>query len=168
MMNPTLSLTFFTPRIAKQDNGCARTSGGVLNGLGRPTTSPRGAILIMVLVALALLAALGGTLLRWASMEHKLLRSQAEAGQARWLAEAGVERAAARLAHDLKYAGETWDIAAADLPAGAAARVRIVVKPLAGHADRSSIVVDVEYPLESDVASRVHKEAVFPIQAEET
>lgn len=167
MMNPMLSLNVFTPRIAKQDNGFPSPSDRFLNGLGRPKTSPRGAILIMVLVALALLAALGGTLLRWASMEHKLLRSQAEAGQARWLAEAGVERAAAQLTDDLKYAGETWDIAAADLPAGAA-RVRIVVKPLAGDADRSSIVVDVEYPLESDVASRVHKEVVFPIQAEET
>ena len=46
------------------------------------------------------------------------MREQAFRHQARWLAEAGIERAAARLATEAEYRGETWQISAAELPAG--------------------------------------------------
>lgn len=127
----------------------------------------RGAVLIMALVALAILAALGGTLLRWAAMEHKLLRSQEQASQARWLAEAGVERAAAQLARDSNYSGETWDVSASDLPSGEAVRVRIRVTPVEEEDGQHSIDVVVEYPLGWDSASRAHREMILKAQVEE-
>lgn len=133
----------------------------------RLPTPRRGVVLIAALVCLALIAALGGTLLRWAAMEHTLLRSQAQASQARWLAEAGAQRAAAQLARDANYKGETWNIAAADLPSGEAARVGIAVSAADGEGGRRSIEVDAEYPLDSGVASRAHKEMVFQLPAEE-
>lgn len=132
----------------------------------RQQPTRRGAVLIMALVCLALIAALGGTLLRWAALEHKLLRSQEQASQARWLAEAGLERAAARLARDAGYTGETWEIAPADLPSAEAARVRLSVTPVAGQDERRSIEVDVEYPLEAGGATRVHKEVVVQAPSE--
>jgi hypothetical protein len=128
----------------------------------------RGAVLIMALVCLALIAALGGTLLRWAAIEHKLLRSQERASQAHWLAEAGLERAAANLSRDAGYKGETWDVAAADLPSGEAARVRMNVTPVAGEDGRRSIEVDVEYPLDAAIVTRVHKEIVLQAPSEKT
>ena len=131
--------------------------------------SRRGAVLVMALVCLALITAIGGALLRWALMEHKLLRSREQASQARWLAEAGVERAAARLAaakgaageqgQPVDYAGETWLVPAADLPDGGSARVRLRVVPM--EEGRRSIEVEVEYPFESGTPVRAHKQVVY-------
>ncbi len=133
----------------------------------RQKVENRGAVLIMALVALALIAALGGTLIRWAAMEHKLLRSQEEAGQARWLAEAGIERAAARLARDADYTGEVWEIAVADLPSGEAARVHVTARPVEDEDGRYSIEVDVEYPLEGGADARAHRKVIFQTPAKE-
>ncbi|HVA45200.1 MAG TPA: hypothetical protein VNH11_02340 [Pirellulales bacterium] len=124
----------------------------------------RGVVVMMALVCLVLATAMGGTLLRWAAMEHKLLRSRERESQARWLAEAGIERAAARLAEERDYRGETWEVAAADLPAGEAAKVRLRVAAI--DEGRRSIEVDVEYPSESVEAVRVHKEIVYQPQPE--
>ena len=123
----------------------------------------RGAVLIMALVCLVLVTVMGGTLLRWAVMEHKLLRSRDEESQARWLAEAGVERAAARLANDPEYTGETWDIAAAELPTAQPARVRMQVTPVDGQPRQRSIEVEVEYPYESGAPARVHKTITYQL-----
>jgi hypothetical protein len=121
--------------------------------------SRRGAVLIMALVCLALITAIGGALVRWALMEHNLLRSREQASQARWLAEAGIELAAAKLATAQDYAGETWLVPAADLPEGQSARVRVQVVPI--EAGRRSIEVEVEYPLEAATPVRVHKQVVY-------
>lgn len=123
----------------------------------------RGAVLIMALVGLVLLTVIGGTLLRWIAMEHKLLRSREQANQARWLAEAGIERAAARLADAEDYAGETWQIAATDLPAGKSARVRLQVATVDDQPRQRSIEVDVEYPSEADLPARIHKQIVYQL-----
>ena len=135
----------------------------------RGCPSRRGVVLIMALVCLALITAIGGALLRWALMEHNLLRSREQASQARWLAEAGVERAAAKLAsaeesaeqevQPTGYTGETWLVPAVDLPDGRSARVRVEVAPMEG--GRRSIEVEVEYPFESGTPVRVHKRVVY-------
>src|SRR5487761_1135988 len=117
--------------------------------LAVPRSRRRGAVLIMALVCLVLVTALGGALLRWAAMEHKFLRSRDQQSQARWLAEAGVERAAARMAGDARYTGEVWKVAAGELPAGETARVRLQVTVIEGQPRQRSIEVDVEYPFES-------------------
>jgi hypothetical protein len=117
----------------------------------------RGAVLILALVCLAIVGVISGTLLRWALMEHDLLRSREQASQARWLAEAGVERAAARLAESADYRGESWLVPAADLPGGQAARVHLHIVPI--EEGGRSIEVEVEYPLES--SGRAHKQVVY-------
>ena len=115
----------------------------------------------MALVCLVVVVALSGTLVRWAAMEHKLLRAQEIESQARWLAEAGIERAAAQLAADADYSGDTWDIAATQLPSGEAVRVHVKVTPIEKRAQRSTIEVDVEYGLDGSVPAIVHKEVVY-------
>ena len=64
----------------------------------------------MVLVCLAVAAAISVVVVRQIATERQAVQMNHRSLQALWLAEAGVERAAARLAADPKYAGETWTI----------------------------------------------------------
>ena len=115
----------------------------------------------MALVGLVLMTIIGGTLLRWALMEHKLLAAREERSQALWLAESGTERAAAQLAQNQDYAGEKWLIDAAELPAGQAAIVEVRVSNIDGQPGRRSIDVDVEYPSDSKTPTRMHKTIAY-------
>ena len=66
--------------------------------------------------------------------------------QAQWLAEAGVERAAARLSADANYRGETWTISAKELAGANDGAVRINVEKDAGRANRRRVSVEADYP----------------------
>ena len=83
---------------------------------------------------------------RQALAERRAIEMSRSGLQALWLAEAGLERAAARLAADPKYAGETWTISAAELAAGDGAVVRIEVKAIADRPERRSVRVEADYP----------------------
>ena len=83
---------------------------------------------------------------RQAFAERRAIEMSCSGLQALWLAEAGVERAAARLAADPKYAGETWTISAAELAGGDGAVVRIEVKAIADRPERRSVRVEADYP----------------------
>jgi hypothetical protein len=134
----------------------------------------RGAILIVVLVCLAVAAAMSVVVVRQIAAERHVVQMNHRSLQALWLAEAGVERAAARLAADPKYAGETWTIPAEELAAGKrgqspfvhstrravpangdcplfpaaddGAVVRIQVETIAGQSERRSVRVEADYP----------------------
>lgn len=123
-----------------------------------------GAVLIMALVGLVLMTVIGGVLLRWALMEHKLLASREEQSQAVWLAETGIERAAAQLAQNADYAGEKCLIAAADLPADKAAVVQLRVSKIDGQPRRRSVDVDVEYPSDSKTPTRIRKTIIYQLR----
>ncbi len=127
----------------------------------------RGAVLIMTLVCLALATIIGGVLLRWVVMEHKLLASQAHESQARWLAEAGLERAAARLQSDAEYAGESWQIAASEMPSGHAARVELRIEAVEGEPRRRSIVAEAAYPTDAADPARVRKRIIYQLPRED-
>ncbi len=66
--------------------------------------------------------------------------------QAQWLAEAALERAAARLAKDSKYAGETWTVSAGEFVGRQGGAVKIRVGPDAGHPGRRVVRVEAYYP----------------------
>ena len=106
----------------------------------------RGAILVVVLVCLAVAAALSVVVVRQLAMEHHAVQMSQRSLQAWWLAEAGIERAAAQLATDPKYAGETWIIPAKELAAGDDGVVRIQVQTIAGRPERHSVRVEADYP----------------------
>jgi len=127
----------------------------------------RGAVLVMTLVCLALATLIGGVLLRWVVMEHKLLTTRADESQARWLAEAGLERAAARLAGDTGYAGETWQIAADELPSGHAGRVELRIEAVEDQPRRRSIVAEAVYPADTGLAARVRKQIIYQLPQED-
>jgi type II secretory pathway component PulK len=83
------------------------------------TSDRRGLVLIVVMVCLVVFATLCGVLLKLALVEQRQVRMQEWRLQAEWLAESGIERAAARLADSADYAGETWTVATQEFAEGA-------------------------------------------------
>ena len=108
-------------------------------------TKQRGAVLVVVLVCLMMATALFVLVVRQALAERRAIEMRCGGVQALWLAEAGVERAAARLAADPKYAGETWTISTAELGGSDGALVRIEVKAIADRPQRRLVRVEADY-----------------------
>ena len=105
----------------------------------------RGAILVVVLVCLAVATAMSVVVVKQIAAERQAVQMNHRRLQASWLAEAGIERAAARLAADPKYAGETWTISANELAAGESGVVKIQVEAIAGQPERRSVRVEADY-----------------------
>lgn len=69
----------------------------------------RGAILLLALICLLLVSMLGATIVNIATSQRRQQQSSQFRLQAESLAESGVQRAAAQLALNPQYAGETWE-----------------------------------------------------------
>jgi hypothetical protein len=93
------------------------------------------------------------------------MRAEQQRLQADWLAESGLERAAAKLAADQNYSGETWEIAAADLGSGMAGAVTIVVAPHAGNATERKVSVEAVYPSDTSRVAKRSKQAILRVNA---
>jgi Tfp pilus assembly protein PilX len=108
----------------------------------------RGAVMIVILACFALAATLFVLLGRMAMAERRASELQLWTVQAQWLAEAGLERAAARLRADAEYGGETWNISAAELGGDKAAKVEIRVESADDDesSDKLLIFVTADYP----------------------
>ncbi len=120
----------------------------------------RGVILIVVIVCLMVAAAIVVSVARQAGMERRTQQTSHWGAQAEWLAEAGVERAAARLAANAAYAGETWRISAEDLGEDSAAEVRIKAETIAGHSGQRMIRVEADFPIAPELRCRRVKQMV--------
>lgn len=108
---------------------------------------PRGGFLLLTaLVCVALAVALAGLLARMAMVDMQYDRSQLHRMQCEWLVEAGVERAAARLAADPDYTGETWRLGPEQLDGRHAAVVRIAVAPDAERPAETVLNVQADFP----------------------
>lgn len=121
--------------------------------------SRRGAAIIYVLVVLTICGLLVSLLAQHLFLEQRVLQGAARAAQARWLAEAGIARARARHAAEAGYMGETWQIAAGEMPGSQAATVTIVLQndPSSTTA-KSSIEVVAQYPSGSDHRATYRKQ----------
>lgn len=125
---------------------------------------PRGLVLIVVMVCLAVFATLCGVLLKMALLERRQLRGQESRLQAEWLAESGIERAAARLATAADYTGETWQVSPEQLGQGAAGVVTIEVERVDAQPNSRLVHVRADY-LRDDVRSaRQSKEVQVEIK----
>jgi type II secretory pathway component PulK len=103
-------------------------------------------VLLVILVCFALAAAIFVYLGRLSLTQRSTSQSQHESLQAQWLAEAGVERAAARLADDPGYAGETWTVSAQELAGRRGGVVRIHVAAASKDAKSRLVRVEADYP----------------------
>jgi type II secretory pathway component PulK len=118
----------------------------------------RGAVLAAVLVLAVLAAMLLAVWLKAAVAQHRQLRLRAYDLQAAWLVEAGLERAAARLAADPAYEGESWTVAAEQLQTRHAGQVEIRVASVADQPALRQVSVSADYPRDATRRARRGKQ----------
>jgi len=106
----------------------------------------RGVALLLALGCLAVATALIVSLSRSATIGRQATRQQTWRMQAEWLAESAVERAAAQLAEDPDYEGETWLLSAAQLGGEHDALVDIKVASNPDQPRRRLVDVRADYP----------------------
>lgn len=119
---------------------------------------------MFVMVALLLVSVIGGSLLKSALAQHQMARQEQKRLQSEWLAESGLERAAANLLRNADYNGETWTISAADLKGNKEARVIITVKAVEEEQNRRQITVVADYPIDSPHRGRSRKTITVDLQ----
>lgn len=124
----------------------------------------RGMILILVLACLAIAAVLLVAGVKLAVSNHRLTRSFGWSVQARCLAESGVERAAAQLAADPNYSGETWKIPAEILGGDDAGIVKIEITPVSGESKRRLVKAQADFPDDSLDRVRYSKELTLELE----
>ena len=120
----------------------------------------RGAVLMVALVCVIIASVVFLSVLRVARMERQRLETEAWQVQAGWLAESGLERAAARLADQPGYTGETWNVPAGLLGGQDAAVVQIRVEAVPGKPKNRLVRVQADYPDHPQERARESKQAV--------
>jgi Tfp pilus assembly protein PilX len=144
---------------ARRRNRNARRPIGAIRAQ-RLSAKRRGGILVLALICLVLAAALIGTVLRQVQLQRRQIAQHDRRLQAEWLAESGLERAAARLRADPAYAGETWSVPASELGGTDAGEV-IVHVGAAPQTDSRNIHVEAEFPAQSTERVRRTKQATL-------
>jgi Tfp pilus assembly protein PilV len=122
----------------------------------------RGMLAIAVLVCLIVLTMIAGALLRVEAARREEVRSQERRLQAEWLAEAGIQRALARLAAEPAYTGETWNVEARDLGTADAATVTIAVERPPDDPKGRTIRARADYPRDPPRRARSTRQITIP------
>lgn len=112
----------------------------------------RGAVLVVALVGLLIVTALLGTMLLSALQARRQMRKERDHLQCELLLQAGLDRAAFRLAEDADYAGETWKLPAEGIIGQAEGQVAIEVARADDMPPQIRVVA--EYPLAGEHSVR--------------
>lgn len=126
----------------------------------------RGGGLIVALVTLLVVTSLMGSLLRSLLLEMRQSRHEAADLQAHWLAEAALDRAAARLRSQSDYVGETWNAEFSPTAANSGGSRGVVeIRIERGAAEQPTRVsVDARYPDEPQRRAKVERALHLPIE----
>jgi Tfp pilus assembly protein PilV len=118
--------------------------------------------LVVALVTLLVVTSIMGSILHALLSELRQTRQTAIEVQAQWLADAAVERAAARLSANASYAGETWSVELPVSGAATASRGNVEIKIERGDAEKAAqIIVHANYP--DDSRRRVSAVRAVPV-----
>ncbi|MBW3539489.1 MAG: hypothetical protein KY476_04395 [Planctomycetes bacterium] len=120
-----------------------------------------GITVLVAMLAVMLTTSVGLSLARMALARHRQVRGEQLRLQAEWLAEAALERAAARHAVDENYTGETWDVAWPELRRGRTGRVMIEIDLPADGASERRVRVMAEFPAGVPERARVRKNVMI-------
>lgn len=126
-------------------------------------TNRRGVALLTAIVCLAVIAVICGSLIKVVHAQRQQTRTEERKLQAEWLAEAGLERAAVKLADSQDYSGETWQIAATEFAGRGSGNVKITIEKVADQPAIRLVRVQADYPADSDGRARQSKQAVVAI-----
>ncbi len=119
--------------------------------------------MIIVMVCLLLVSIIGASMLKLTfALRQQIQREQLRL-QAIWLAEAGVERAAALLMTDKNYVAEDWSLEAENAINGKPALVKIRVEADEQIVNRRVVSVVADYPSDSHQRARVSKRVVVDL-----
>jgi type II secretory pathway component PulK len=105
-----------------------------------------GMALIAALVALAVTSAVFAGILAGAATLRRQVRTHREQAQVRYLVDAGIQRAIARLRDSSSYRGETWLVPADQLGGSSPAEVVIQLSERENDPEKIEIAVRAEYP----------------------
>jgi hypothetical protein len=125
-------------------------------------------VLVAVLVVLMTASLLFGAMLRTGRQEQQMLRNWQLRVQAIELAQAAVDRAAARLAADADFKSEIWQLDAAEMGGRDAADVTIETSERADRPLSRQIRVEVNYPAGGERRIRYRHEAMIDLPGKDT
>jgi len=131
-------------------------------------SGPRGAVLLVVMVCVAITSIVFISLLRLAIAQEDAIQTDARQLQASWLAESAVDRAAAGLRADDAYRGETWNPPAQMLCGANGAAIDIKIETVPGRPELRRIDVRVDYPSQTEFRSRRSKSVMITLGSNET
>jgi Tfp pilus assembly protein PilX len=120
-------------------------------------------ISVVVLVCLLVMTLIFGSLLRLVHSQRALVRHDERRLQADWLAESGLERAAARLGNDPRYRGETWTFPADELGDQSPGVVTITVEPRKGAENQRLVTVQADYPRDPPRRARARRQVTVEL-----
>jgi type II secretory pathway component PulK len=122
---------------------------------------PRGAVLVAALVCMLIVMALVGSMLERTLRARRQLLVERDLRQTQWLLQAGLDRAAFRLARESDYRGETWKLPAGQITGRGEGQVAIAASRVADGAPWQIKVV-AEYPLGNELS--IQRSHTFLVQ----
>ncbi len=118
-----------------------------------------------VLVCLALVTVLFSVWIKTVVEERRQVRAIEDRMQAEYLADSGLRRAAARLAADADYAGETWQVEAGDFSGPRGGTVSIEVRRESDEPLARVVRAVADFPKEVTARARRSKETKLILSA---
>jgi len=123
----------------------------------------RGVVLLVAIVAIAIASMIFLSLLKRCVAEKRRVETASWQVQAAWLVESGIERAAAQLAADPEYRGETWHLPTDALGGPHEAVVTIRVEEIPQQKQRRLVHVRADYPDHPQHRARQSKQVAIDV-----
>ena len=124
-----------------------------------------GLMIVAALVCLLVITSIVCSMLKGTLRARRELHAERDRRQTELLLEAGADRTAARLATELDFRGDTWELPATAILGQGAGRVTTEVSTSADNQPRQVRVI-AEYPLGRDL--QIRRSRTFPIASSKT
>lgn len=121
-----------------------------------------GTVLVAAIVCLAIIVAMIGSMLVAALAASRQLRAERDLRQCELLLQAGLDRAAHRLATERNYRGEIWNLSAEQIGGAGEGQVTIELAPRSDEELRQITIVG-EYPAGGETSIRRSRTITLPL-----
>lgn len=128
--------------------------------------APRGMAMLIAIVCVAVAGTVFLAMLTTAAARRQTAQTDAWRIQASWLAESAVSRAAAQLAADESYTGETFRLSAEELGGRDSGVVQIEVEVPSDQATLRRVTVRADYPDDPHRRARCRKQVVITVPSQ--
>jgi len=137
------------------------------SSINRYASERRGVVLAVALVFFLLCTAILCTLLQGVINHERHVRDHRQLDQARWLADAGIDRAIAQVRQSDTYRGETWKVSADDLGGASDGKVTITVEPNDQQPGELRVLAQADYPDDDVHRVRQSRETTIHLKSPE-